>query len=140
MKNDIYKTFGDIYDDNPASLTHDIIKIAKHTVSQESMLAWANNLRFLTAGPPSHSSNSLAGEASNAIPCACEKWPAFEAGHEYTNLHLTLPLMVSSELVHTTLQSHTAGSTQVIPQKLKTGLTRYLQPGESDPDERQEML
>jgi hypothetical protein len=89
MKNDIYKTFGDIYDDNPARLTHDIIEIAKHTVSQESMQAWANNLRFLTAGPPSHSSNSLTGEASNAIPCACENWPAFEAGREYKNLHLT---------------------------------------------------
>jgi len=89
MKNDIYKTFGEIYGDNPARLTHDIIEIAKQTVSQDSMQAWANNLRFLTAGPPSYSSNKLTGEASDDISCACEDWPAFEADHEYTRLHIT---------------------------------------------------
>src|ERR1700753_4052533 len=46
MRNDIYQTFGETYDNNPAKLTHDIIEISKHTVSQESMQAWANNLRF----------------------------------------------------------------------------------------------
>jgi hypothetical protein len=72
MKNDIYKTFGEIYGDDPARLTHDIIEIAKQTVSQDSMQAWAKNLRFLTAGPPSYSRNKLTGEASDNITCACE--------------------------------------------------------------------
>ncbi|PMD65191.1 uncharacterized protein K444DRAFT_608881 [Hyaloscypha bicolor E] len=137
MKNDIYKTFGDIYDDNPARLTHDIIEIAKHTVSQESMHAWASNLRFLTAGPPSNSSSALAGEASNAIPCACEDWPAFEADHHYTKLHLTAYGQLNTCPHYVAVSycwQHASSSSEVKDGPYPVSTTRGVRPGRAPGD------